>query len=77
MGFNEPNGYPEKKVSSTKKCSKCKETKPISKFSKRTKSKDGLSCICRQCVRIADSKRGINIENYVNKNTYDLGPRDY
>jgi len=82
MSFNEPNApnsfsNKDKDDVNKKKCCVCKEIKPINKFCKRTRSKDGLSYVCRQCKRIADSKRGINIENYVNSNMYNLGPRDY
>lgn len=34
-----------------KTCSKCKETKPLSEFSKNKRSKDGLDSRCKECVR--------------------------
>jgi hypothetical protein len=35
----------------TKICRKCKAAKPLTEFSRDTKSKDGLSNQCKQCVR--------------------------
>lgn len=34
----------------TKRCYKCKESKPLSNFSKCAREKDGLQCICKPCV---------------------------
>jgi hypothetical protein len=34
-----------------KTCSKCKETKPLSEFYKHKKTKDGLSCWCKYCLK--------------------------
>ena len=39
-----------------KQCSKCKQTKELSKFSKQTSSKDGYQCYCKECKSIANSK---------------------
>lgn len=35
----------------TKKCSKCGETKPLSEFSPHKNKKDGIDSRCRKCVR--------------------------
>lgn len=35
-----------------KTCSQCKKTKPLSEYSKRTRSKDGLMAACRACYRL-------------------------
>jgi 5-methylcytosine-specific restriction endonuclease McrA len=32
-----------------KKCSKCKQQKPLTDFSPRKKSKDGKECLCKNC----------------------------
>ena len=34
-----------------KQCPKCKETKPVSGFSKNATKKDGLCSWCRECIR--------------------------
>lgn len=34
---------------SFKRCSKCKEMKPISEFYRNAKSRDGYSCTCKAC----------------------------
>lgn len=34
----------------TKRCSKCGQTRPASKFYRNTKSKDGLHGWCKECV---------------------------
>jgi len=34
-----------------KRCSKCGETKPVSEFSRHSRSSDGLKCDCKQCHR--------------------------
>ncbi len=36
-----------------KRCSRCKETKPLSDFNKNSTAKDGLQHKCRDCGRIA------------------------
>ncbi|HEX8231127.1 MAG TPA: hypothetical protein VF826_17710 [Chloroflexia bacterium] len=36
----------------TKVCGKCEETKPLAEFSRDAKSKDGLSGVCKSCVRL-------------------------
>lgn len=35
----------------TKRCSKCKETKPVSEFYKNRRTKDGLASYCQKCDR--------------------------
>lgn len=35
---------------SLKRCSRCKESKPLSEFTKNRKSKDGLGAYCRPCA---------------------------
>lgn len=40
----------------TKICTKCKAEKDISEFYKRTRSKDGLSCWCKQCTAKKNKK---------------------
>jgi hypothetical protein len=39
-----------------KVCTKCGETKPITKFGKSTKQKDGYNNQCKDCLYIRDSK---------------------
>ena len=34
----------------TKRCSKCKEEKPVGEFGKDRNSKDGLCYVCRECA---------------------------
>lgn len=38
-----------------KKCTKCKEIKLVSEFTKRKTALDGLDCWCRKCKRIKDA----------------------
>lgn len=40
----------------TKICTKCRTEKLLERFSKRTKSKDGLQHICRECVKISSKE---------------------
>jgi len=40
--------YAEEKMK-TKKCSKCKTSKPVFEFSKKQMNKDGLMSICKEC----------------------------
>lgn len=40
-----------------KQCSKCKKTKDLNFFQKRSKSKDGLTAQCKECLREYDKKR--------------------
>jgi len=48
----------------TKYCSKCEQTRPVSEFSKRPKSKDGLRSNCKICEAAAYSAwREKNIEH--------------
>lgn len=35
----------------TKTCTKCKEEKPVSEFSKQKDKKDGLRCNCKECIK--------------------------
>lgn len=44
--YKKREGYRKQK---SKRCSKCKQWKPISEFHKRTASKDGLQSWCKQC----------------------------
>ena len=38
-------------MANQKKCSKCKELKSVTQFSKETKSKDGLQTYCTECKK--------------------------
>ena len=40
----------------TKKCSKCKEVKPVAEYYKRSASKDGLFYQCKTCKGKTSSK---------------------
>ena len=35
----------------SKRCTKCKQTKPLSEFSKQRRTKDGLKYWCKSCVK--------------------------
>lgn len=49
-----------------KKCSKCKETKPVSEFHKDRRAKDGLQWECKLCKSAADKKKyQQNKESYI------------
>lgn len=59
----------------TKICSKCKEEKPITAFTKRAASKDGLNARCGDCIRAKamntrakkpDDTRGYNLKRRFN-----------
>lgn len=39
----------------TKRCPKCGETKPITEFSKNSKTKDGLQPWCKHCKKTANA----------------------
>jgi len=44
-----------------KSCSKCKETKEISKYNKKLDTKDGLQPYCKSCITLAKKKSKENI----------------
>ena len=59
-----------------KECSKCKEIKPLSEFSKKTKSKDGKSYDCKSCNNNYLTKyRETNQELF--RSYYHLNKEDY
>ena len=39
----------DNQMENTKRCSKCKEIKPLSEFYKKLAKKDGLTCACKSC----------------------------
>ena len=41
-------------LESTKVCTKCKRTLPLSEFYRRAASKDGLTCQCKECRKAAE-----------------------
>ena len=46
-----------------KKCPRCKELKPVARFSKNKRCKDGLCCWCKECGIIKTSEwKAANIE---------------
>lgn len=63
-----------------KRCSKCGETKPLSEFHQRKKSKDGRQAVCKVCTRVYDVEhRKANYEscraavrNYNYKSQYGI-----
>ena len=60
-----------------KKCNKCGISKPISKFYKSDRSKDGYAHVCKYCRKILDSKNPKKVKEYVEKNMWGLTDRDY
>lgn len=52
--------YPDEKS-----CTRCKETKLISEFSKNKLTKDGLSLYCKLCRRLNDKDKKENTENNI------------
>jgi hypothetical protein len=54
----------------TKKCSKCKEEKELSKFNFRKDTKDGFSYWCRCCQKIINFERKDKIKS-ITKNYYN------
>jgi len=50
-----------------KKCSNCKENKPLSRFYKSTQTKDGLTYYCRECVIERNSLYARNNSEKVNE----------
>lgn len=57
-----------------KQCTKCKETKPVEEFSKRSKSKDGFGYTCKECDKASAKasyerrKEKIKSREYYEKN---------
>jgi len=49
----------------TKRCSKCKETKPVSGFSKDARRKDGLCSWCKECQRQHDQQYRLNLRSQI------------
>lgn len=48
-----------------KRCSKCKEIKPVSEFGRDRRNKDGLNCYCKICKKAQnDHQRDYRIEYY-------------
>jgi hypothetical protein len=45
-----------RKILTEKQCSKCKETKEILEFAKKSDTKDGLQPYCRYCISLAKKK---------------------
>lgn len=52
--------YPDEKT-----CTKCKETKLISEFSKNKSTTDGVSLYCKLCRRLNDENRKENAKNNI------------
>jgi hypothetical protein len=50
-----------------KLCSKCGDTKPLSMFSKRSDSLDGLQAQCKVCHRSYDKKKDYKAKDRYNK----------
>lgn len=69
----------------TKRCTKCGETKPLSEFSKKTASPDGLRWWCKTCTAIYQrqylarnrEKRAAYQREYYILYTYGLTMADY
>lgn len=59
--FDSP--YPLQIRTIMKKCTNCLMEKDLSNFHKRTKSKDGLSSICRECRKTIDRNSYINSQS--------------
>ena len=49
--------------STTKKCTKCNQDKPLSAFGKDISKRDGLNCHCRACRRLVDTIRRASLKN--------------
>ena len=62
-------------MDATKKCSKCKEEKPVGKFGKNKRNKDGMQSLCKLCERNAPYRRKAWAD-YV-FNDLDLNGNDY
>lgn len=56
-----------------KVCVRCKESKPLSEFSKDRRSKDGLNCYCRACKKFYNDSQKEYRRNYMK--TYRSGER--
>ncbi|MEE9354756.1 MAG: hypothetical protein V3U75_04125 [Methylococcaceae bacterium] len=49
----------DNRMGNTKRCSKCKEIKPLSDFYKKAAKKDGRTCACKSCLRLyCQSEKG-------------------
>ena len=54
-----------------KTCVRCKESKPITEFSKDRRNKDGLNCYCRTCKKFYNDAQKEYREEYMK--TYRSG----
>lgn len=65
-------------TSETKRCSSCKQTFPLSSFTKDKTRKDGLSCRCKSCKK--ESTRKYQTPEYTQKirlkSRYGITPDD-
>ena len=63
----------------TKRCSKCKQIKPISEFHKESANKDGHNRWCKKCRYIYDKSEKKNIYNkkYRKTNNYKIAYTKY
>lgn len=55
-------GPVERAPERTKRCAKCKKTKPHGAFNKHAGKKDGMDAWCKLCSRADDRKRNQNLE---------------
>lgn len=64
-----------------KVCVRCKESKPLSEFSKDRRSKDGLNCYCRACKKVYNDAQKDYLHDYLKtyRTTYRKSPerREY
>jgi len=55
-GVHGDNSPEQEKQATTKRCSKCKETKALGEYYKRKASKDGVQSMCKVCVSHSNAK---------------------
>ena len=61
----------------TKTCTKCKECKPITEFTRNTTFKDGRTYNCSECIRIYHVKRNSTPEGKLKLQERNLKRKEY
>lgn len=55
-----------------KRCSSCKQSKPLDEFNRSRKARDGLQCQCRECQRRAQARYAKTAKGKATKRRHDV-----